>query len=86
MLWIVLASGVCGLLLGRYFRIYVCFPTVLVLIAAAYFVGQTDGLMTGVLAFVFSVIALQVCFLIGATVRVFTENFVPTKAPSEDFM
>lgn len=86
MLGLVLASGISGLLLGRYFKIYVCFPTILVLVAAAYFVGHTDGLMAGVLAFVFSVIALQICFLIGATVRVFTENFAPTKAPSEDFM
>ena len=77
MLGLVLASGICGLLLGRYFRVYVCFPIVLVLVAAAYFVGQTDGLMTGVLAFVFGVIVLQICFLIGATVRILTENFAP---------
>jgi len=86
-LGLVLASGICGLLLGHYFRVYVCFPIVLVLVVAAYFVGQTDGLMTGVLAFVFGVIALQICFLIGASVRVFTENFAPKpprKTPCEE--
>jgi ABC-type microcin C transport system permease subunit YejE len=80
------ASGVCGLLLGRYFKIYATLPTVFVLLAVAYFVGHADGLMKGILAFVFSLIAMQGCFLIGATIRVFSDNFAPTKAPAEDFL
>jgi hypothetical protein len=85
-LGLVLASGVCGLLLGRYFKIYATLPTVFVLLAVAYFVGHADGLMKGILAFVFSLIAMQGCFLIGATIRVFSDNFAPTKAPAEDFL
>ncbi len=86
MLGLVLASGVCGLLLGRYFKIYACFPTIIVLIAVASFVGQADGLTKGILAFVFSATAMQVCFFISAAVSMFSENFEPKKAPSEDFM
>ncbi len=86
MLGLVLASGICGLLLGRFAKIYACFTLVLVLIPVAYFVGHADSLTKGILAFVFSVIAKQVCFLIGAVVRIFTENFEPQKAPSGDFI
>ncbi|MGB8609172.1 hypothetical protein [Bradyrhizobium sp.] len=86
MLGLILASGVCGLLLGRYFRVYATLPLVCVLIALVYFGGQADGLMKGILAFVFSLIAMQGCFLIGATIRVFSDNFAPTRAPSEDFL
>jgi hypothetical protein len=85
-LGLVLASGICGLLLGRFFRIYACIPLVLVLIPVVYFVWHADSLTKGILAFVFSVIAMQACFLIGATVRIFTENFKPQRAPSEDFI
>jgi len=86
MLGLVLASGICGLLLGRYFKMYVCLPTMVLLIPAAYFVGHADSLTKGILAFVFSAIALQVCYAVGAAVRLFIENFEPQKAPSEDFI
>jgi hypothetical protein len=86
-LGLVLASGICGLLLGRYFTVYACFPTTLVLIAAAYSVGQSEGLMAGILAFVFSLTAMQICFLIGAAARVQSEDLAPTapaRVQSED--
>ncbi|KJC62752.1 hypothetical protein UP10_00815 [Bradyrhizobium sp. LTSPM299] len=86
MLGLVLVSGICGLLLGRYYKMYVCLPTTVLLIPAAYFVGQTDSFTNGILAFVFSAIALQVCYAFGAAVRIFIENFGPQKAPSEDFI
>ena len=58
-LGLVLVSGVCGLLLGRYFTVYALLPAVFVLLASVYFGGQADGLMKGILAFVFSLIAMQ---------------------------
>jgi hypothetical protein len=91
-LGLVLASGIGGLLLGRYFTVYACFPTTLVLIGAACSVGQAEGLMAGILAFVFSVTAMQICFLIGAAARVQSDDLAPTapasrtKAPSGDYM
>ncbi|WGS18245.1 MULTISPECIES: hypothetical protein [unclassified Bradyrhizobium] len=86
MLGIVLASGICGLLLGRYFKVYVCLPAMLLVIPAAYLVGHMHGLTMGIVAFISSVVAMQGCFLIGATVRIFIENFEPRRAPSEDFI
>ena len=86
MLELVLVSGVCGLLLGRYFTVYALLPAVFVLLAAVYFGGQSDGLMKEILAFVFNLIAMQGCFLIGATIRVFRDNFAPTRAPPEYFL
>jgi hypothetical protein len=85
-LGLVLVSGVSGLLLGRYFIVYALLPAIFVLLAAVYFGGQADGLMKGILAFVFSLIAMQGCFLIGATIRVFRDNFAPTRAPLEYFL
>jgi hypothetical protein len=85
-LGLVLVSGVSGLLLGRYFIAYALLPAIFVLLAAVYFDGQADGLMKGILAFVFSLIAMQGCFLIGATIRVFRDNFAPTRAPLEYFL
>jgi hypothetical protein len=35
------------------------------------------------LVFVFSLIAMQVCFLISATIQVFLDNFAPQKAPAD---
>jgi len=90
-LGLVLASGICGLLLGRFLKIYVCLSTTLVLIAAAWSVGESEGLTAGILAFVFSVTAMQFCFLIGATARAH-EDLAPTapasrnKSPSQDYM
>jgi hypothetical protein len=86
MLGLVLASGICGLLLGRYYKLYVCLPTMVLLIPVACFVGYGDSFTKGILAFVFSAVALQVCYVFSAAVRVFIENFEPQKAPSEDFI
>lgn len=86
MLGIVLASGICGLLLGRYFRVYVCLPAILLLVPVTYVVGHTDGLAAWIAAFISSAVALQGCFLIGAMIRIFIENFEPRRAPSEDFI
>ena len=85
MLVLVVASGICGLLLGWYFKIYVTLPMVFVLLGPANFLGQADGPMRGILAFVFGLIAMQVCFLISAIIQVFLDNFVPQKAPAEYF-
>ena len=56
---------------------------VFVVLALDYFGGQADGLMKGILPFVFSFIAMQGCFLIGATIRVFSDNFASMRAPPD---
>ena len=71
------------MLLGWYFKIYVTLPMGFVLLGPAYFLGQADGLMWGILAFLFSLIAMQVCFLISGFIQVHLDNFAPQKAPAE---
>ena len=66
MLEVVLASGTCGLLLGRYFRVYTMFPTMPVLVAAACLAGRGNGALMGALAYGFSLLMLQGCFLVAA--------------------
>ena len=83
MLGLVVASGICGLLLGRYFKIYMILPMVFVLLGPAYFLGQADGLMRGILAFVFSLVAMQVCFLISGIVQVWMDRSTPQTTSTE---
>ncbi|TWB93169.1 hypothetical protein FBZ93_111208 [Bradyrhizobium macuxiense] len=84
MLALILASGICGLLLGRYFKVYVCFPTILILIPAAYFIG--DGLTGAILTFVLSSTATQLCYLIGAASDLIIERFRSQTSRTEDFI
>jgi hypothetical protein len=77
---LVVASGICGLLLGWHCKVYVALPMVFVLLGFAYFLGQADGLTRGILAFVFSLVAMQLCFLISGIIQVFLDNFEPQKA------
>ncbi|MFQ3453027.1 hypothetical protein PMN64_06865 [Bradyrhizobium sp. UFLA01-814] len=84
MLAFILASGICGLLLGRYFKVYVCFPTILILIPAAYFVGH--GLTGAILAFVSSSTAMQLCYLIGAASDLIIDRFRSQRSRTEDLI
>ena len=45
MLGLIVASGICGLLVGWYFKVYVILPMSLVLLGPAYFLGQADDLI-----------------------------------------
>ncbi|MES5487849.1 hypothetical protein QMZ05_34340 [Bradyrhizobium sp. INPA03-11B] len=86
MLALILASGVCGLLLGRYFNVYVCFPAILILIPAAYFVEHRDGLTRAILTFVLSSTAMQLCYLIGAASDLIIERFRSQRSRTDDFI
>jgi hypothetical protein len=81
-LGLVVASGICGLLLGRYFKVYVVLPMVLVLLGPAYFLGQAD-MMRGILAFVFSLVAMQFCFLISGIIQVWMDRSTPQTTSTE---
>ncbi|WFU54440.1 hypothetical protein QA639_33095 [Bradyrhizobium pachyrhizi] len=84
MLAFILASGIGGLLLGRYFKVYVCFPTILILIPAAYFVGHKDGLTGAIRAFVSSSTAMQLCYLIGAAIDLIIDRFRSQRSRTKD--
>ena len=83
---LIIASGVCGLLFGRYFKIYALIPATLVLAGIAYFLASKQGLAIGVLCLVLATAALQLCYFLSVAVSMFMDNFAPAKAPSEEFL
>ena len=84
---LIIASSVCGLLFGRYFKIYALIPAALVLAGIAYFLASKQGLAIGVLSLVLATVAMQLCYFLSVVViTVFMDNFEPAKTPSEEFL
>jgi len=83
---LIIASGVCGLLFGRYFRIYSLVPAELVLAGIAYFLASQQDWAIGLLSFVLATVALQLCYFLALGITIFMDNFEPAKAPSEEFL
>jgi hypothetical protein len=83
---LIIASGVCGLLFGRYFKMYALIPAALVLAGIAYFLASKQGLAIGVLSLVLATFAMQLCYFLSVVITVFMDNFEPAKAPSEEFL
>jgi hypothetical protein len=83
---LIIASGVCGLLFGRYFNIYALIPAVLVIAGIAYFLASKQGFASGALSFVLAAVAMQLCYFLSAAVTIFVDNIKPAKAPSEEFL
>ena len=83
---LILASGICGVLFGRYFRIYSLIPAEFVLAGIAYFLASQQGWAIGVLSFVLATVAIQLCYFLSVAVSMFMDNFAPAKAPSEEFL
>jgi hypothetical protein len=83
---LVIASGVCGLLFGRYFKIYSLVPAELVLAGIAYFLASQQGWAIGVLSLVLATVALQLGYFLSVGINIFMDNFEPAKAPSEEFL
>jgi hypothetical protein len=78
---LIIASGVCGLLFGRYFRVYSLIGAELLLAGIAYFLASQQGWAIGVLSFVLATVAIQICYLLSAGVSIFFDNVEPAKAP-----
>ena len=83
---LVIASSVCGLLFGRYFRVYSLIGAEFVLAGIAYFLACRQGWASGVLSFVLATVAMHLCYFLSVGVTIFMDNFEPAKAPSEDFL
>jgi hypothetical protein len=82
---LIIASGVCGLLFGRYFKVYALIPAALVLVGVASFLASKQGLTIGVLSLVLAAVAMQLCYFLSVVVTVSVDNFESAKAPSEEF-
>ena len=82
---LIIASGVCGLLFGRYFKIYALIPAALVLTGIACFLASKQGLAIGALSLVLAAVAMQLCYFLSAAITIFMENIKPAKAPQKNF-
>ena len=83
---LIIASGSCGLLFGRYFRTYSLIAAEFVLAWIAYFLASQQGWAIGVLSFVLATVTIQLCYFLSVGVTIFMDNFEPFKAPSEEFL
>jgi hypothetical protein len=82
---LVIASGICGLLFGQYFRVYSLIGAELVLAGIACFLAYRQGWASGVL-FVLATVAIQLCYFLSAVVGIFMDYFEPAKAPTEKIL
>jgi hypothetical protein len=83
---LVIASGVCGLLFGRYFRVYSLIGAELVLAGIACLLACRQGWASGVLSFVLATVAVQLCYFLSVVVSIFMDYFEPAKAPTEEVL
>jgi hypothetical protein len=83
---LIIASGVCGLLFGRYFRVFPLIGAEFVIAGIACFLASQEGWAVGVLSFVLATVAIQLCYFLSVGVGIFMDNFEPAKAPSEEFL
>jgi hypothetical protein len=80
---LIAASAMSGFLLGRFFRIFALIPALFVLVAPAIYLGLDRGFWTGILAFVLSATALQVCYFASVMTQLVTGNNPASKTPPE---
>jgi hypothetical protein len=85
LIWLVVASGIGGLFLGRLFRAYALIPATLLVVASAWWLGQEEGFGHGMLAFVLAAVVMQVCYFASLLTYRHIENLsvidkVPPKA------
>jgi hypothetical protein len=71
---LIIASGIAGLLLGRFFRGYMVVPATILIMVPAWYLGHEQGFATGVTAFVVSAIAMQVFYFATLLTYVVVEN------------
>jgi hypothetical protein len=83
---LVIASGVCGLLFGRYFKVYSLIGAELGLAGIACFLAYRQGWASGVLSFVLATVAVQLCYFLSVVVNIFVDYFEPAKAPTREVL
>ena len=84
MTFLIVASGMTGLILGRFFRVYALIPAILLIIAPAWYLGEQQGFGTAMLAFFLSAAAMNVCYLGTLMTHLLIENLsVIENVPSE---
>ncbi len=74
MVLLIIASGIAGVLLGRFFRGYAVVPATIMIIIPAWYLGHEEGFATGVMAFVVSAIVMQVFYFATFLTYLLIEN------------
>ena len=74
MILLIIASGIAGVLLGRFFRGYAVVPATILIMVPAWYLGHEQGFATGVIAFVVSAIVMQVSYFAILLTQMLVEN------------
>lgn len=82
-LLLTIASGLAGILLARFFRVFTLIPALLFIVVPAFFLGRDQGMSAGLIAFALSAAAMQICYFVSMVIFVLIDNFSIEKAPSE---
>jgi hypothetical protein len=59
---LIIASGIAGVLLGRFFRGLAVVPATILIMGPAWYLGYEQGLATGVTAFIVSATVMQIFY------------------------
>jgi hypothetical protein len=71
---LIIASGIAGVLLGRFLRGYTVVPATVMILVPAWYLGHEQGLATGVTAFVVSAVVMQVSYFAIVIICLLVEN------------
>ena len=71
---LIIASGIAGVLLGRFFRGYAVVPATIMIMIPAWYLGHEQGFATGVMAFVVSAMVMQVFYFAIFLTYLLVEN------------
>jgi hypothetical protein len=82
---LIIASGVCGLLFGQYFKVYSLIGAELLLAGIAYFLVCPQGWAIGVLSFVLATVNIQLCYFLSVCVNIFMDTSSLPKHPPKKF-
>ena len=74
MVLLIIASGITGLILGRFFRGYTAIPATILILVPAWYLGHEHGFATGLTAFVISAVVMQVCYFAVLLIHLLIEN------------
>jgi hypothetical protein len=71
---LIIASGIAGVLLGRFFRGYAVVPATILIMVPAWYLGHEQGFVTGMTAFVVSAMVMQVFYFAIFLTYLLVEN------------
>ncbi|MCK1616066.1 hypothetical protein IVA96_05180 [Bradyrhizobium sp. 159] len=74
MVVLIIASGVAGVLLGRFFRAYALIPATMLILVPAWYLGLEHGFASGAIAFVASAAILQVVYCASLLIYLLVAN------------